>query len=378
MDGQHVDETVSAAPVPPQSALAASPGQTPRAGTRTWFRRLTRFALALTLALIVGEGLLRWGGRQPADRVRPDFPLVVNPGGRLYRADPVLGFAHLPGRYELEFPGVPGWSMNHDDEGLRRTRPEKAPIPAGPRVVVCGDSWTHGFGVNDEETLVWRLQTRFPDYDFRNCGVDGYNTAQALLALQAESARSGPPQVAVLGFVGCNSDWNVLPRGRIKALTRLRLIGVDVQPYARHDRGGDWQIARQAIRYQGLWGMRHSALVNLLDELWNVTEHNLADREGATAAMLRRWQESCAAAGIRGYVVGLDRDPRTRRALEIARAAGALTADVSFDPGDERLWLDADHSHPSALGQAQLAESLAATLAPELEPDGLVQSTSPR
>lgn len=345
---------------------------------RTWLRWLARLGLATACAILAAEGLLRWGGREPAEKTRPDFPLTIVPGGLLYQADPELGFTHRPGRFELEFPGIPRWTMSHDERGFRRTRRAQAPLPTGPRLVLCGDSWTHGFGVEDEATFAWQLQARFPLVEVRNCGVDGYNTAQAVLTLESELARSDSPSVAVLGFVGCNADWNVLPRGRRKSLMRLRALGVEAQPYAEPTGDGRWRIAQRAIRYRGLWGMRRSALVNLVDELWNVAEHNWADREGATAAMLRRWQQTCAAAGTRGFVVGLDRDPRTRRALEIARAAGAQTADVSFDPGDARLWLAADQAHPSPLGQAQLAESLAAVLAPFLELDRLAQVEASR
>lgn len=66
-----------------------------------------------------------------------------------------------------------------DPRGFRKTgQPAK-----GAPVLVLGDSFTFGIGVQDQETFSARLQERLPQQRFLNAGVIGYSTDQELLYL---------------------------------------------------------------------------------------------------------------------------------------------------------------------------------------------------
>lgn len=50
-----------------------------------------------------------------------------------------------------------------------------------PKVLALGCSYVYGFGLNDQDTLLWKLNERFPQAAFDNYGVVGWGTYQSLL-----------------------------------------------------------------------------------------------------------------------------------------------------------------------------------------------------
>jgi hypothetical protein len=86
---------------------------------------------------------------------------VVSPGGLLTGPDSVLGFTYLPGRFQVTFENGDSWLTTHGADTLRVTRSGEARAPAGrPGLWVFRCSFIHGWGLNDDETLPWKLQRR--------------------------------------------------------------------------------------------------------------------------------------------------------------------------------------------------------------------------
>ena len=71
------------------------------------------------------------------------------------------------------------------------------------RIVVMGDSYTWGFGVNDSEVYTERLEAILPDTEVINLGVTSYAIWQEILYLKREGVQYGP-DVVILGF--CLND----------------------------------------------------------------------------------------------------------------------------------------------------------------------------
>ena len=72
------------------------------------------------------------------------------------------------------------------------------------RVVVLGDSFVWGYGVEEEEMFTSRLDTLLPDVQVFNLGVSGYSTDQELL-LYARDGKKYSPHLVVL--VVANNDF---------------------------------------------------------------------------------------------------------------------------------------------------------------------------
>lgn len=150
----------------------------------------------------------RWGGDMPRARRRLYGVLiaVLAIGLCLAVTETVLSFMDQPAETtdtldpglilhdsELGWRLAPDWNGRHrrNDYDVRystnrygyRGDFEQAFSPAkSKRYAVLGDSFTLGFGVNDGETFVDRLNQRAPREElFLNFGVPGYSTDQELL-----------------------------------------------------------------------------------------------------------------------------------------------------------------------------------------------------
>lgn len=103
-------------------------------------------ALGLTVGLALAEGALRLVAPQPM-------------GPSALVADAVLLDHLAPGlQGTVALPGLYTYRFSHDAEGRRTT------VPAGPEgaptVLLLGDSFTYGMGVDDGETLASQLAVR--------------------------------------------------------------------------------------------------------------------------------------------------------------------------------------------------------------------------
>jgi len=85
-----------------------------------------------------------------------------------------------------------------------RDAPRGAKRPGVPRVVVLGDSYTFGWGVDDAQPYPQRAEAQLRERGIQaeviNAGVPGYNTEQEALLL-AEVMPKYRPDMVVLGYV---------------------------------------------------------------------------------------------------------------------------------------------------------------------------------
>ncbi|MCP4401714.1 MAG: SGNH/GDSL hydrolase family protein [bacterium] len=72
-----------------------------------------------------------------------------------------------------------------------------------PQYAVFGDSFTFGFGVNDDETFVHFLNMAHqPEKVFFNLAVPGYSTDQELLLLQTKPLHFNPTHLVIVVYLG--------------------------------------------------------------------------------------------------------------------------------------------------------------------------------
>jgi lysophospholipase L1-like esterase len=116
------------------------------------------------------------------------------------RYDPLLGWVHTPGLVLPDFYGA-GRSLSINAQGFRGKRDVAESVPEGRLRVVCsGDSFTLGYGVDDEQTWCARLAARGPRFESVNMGQGGYGIDQAYLWYRRDGARLSH-QVQVFAFI---------------------------------------------------------------------------------------------------------------------------------------------------------------------------------
>lgn len=138
--------------------------------------------------------------RLPMAALAPGSPLVhrLSPGTRGFMDGPATNV--VP-----KYFGPVTYTVNED--GFRG-RPVAIPKPAGTRrVLFLGDSFTFGWGVNDDETFCVRLETLLNDsktdaavWECVNLGASGYNTIQERILFEESVDRFNPDVVALVYY----------------------------------------------------------------------------------------------------------------------------------------------------------------------------------
>lgn len=143
----------------------------------------------LNLALLVGSTATALVLSEIVLRLMGWNPMYVSPErDRFWRYDPLLGWAHLP-RQEgvLETPQF-RISVRINHQGLRdREHLYERPSDV-KRILVLGDSFAWGYGVEAEDRFSQRLETSL-GVEVINAAVSGYGTDQELLWLRTEGVK---------------------------------------------------------------------------------------------------------------------------------------------------------------------------------------------
>jgi tetratricopeptide (TPR) repeat protein len=321
--------------------------------------------LALMLLLFtagLAEITLRLVGRGPL-RVKP-FDVRVEPGGSLFIVDPLLGYRMRPGRFQVRMQSGYTFYLTNNSQGSRISETDDR-LPEQddrPELWLLGCSFTFGYGVDDQDSIAWRLQAAMPQYDIVNYGVPGYGTAQALVQLR-EAFRAGRrPRAAILLYVDVHDIRNTLLREGRRVLWQFSRLGPMQHPYVRLKPDGLRVITSDQL-YRPFPLASRSAAVNAIEELYNRWEAMRVDSHETTKALFTNLGKVCAAEHVPLVVAGLNQSAETEDTLAHCRRQGIAAFSISFDTTNQENgnW-PADPTHPSPLGYARLAANLMSKL----------------
>lgn len=145
---------------------------------KTWLLRFVLVVSSLLVGLALAEGI-----------TRAFFPHLAPRTARLTRFwqyDARYGWAHQPGSSGVfDSYGIQS-SVTINARGFRGPEVAYAREPQRRRVLVLGDSYVWGYGVNNDEVFTERLRQAKPEWEVVNLGVSGYSTDQELLLYRDE------------------------------------------------------------------------------------------------------------------------------------------------------------------------------------------------
>jgi len=183
---------------------------------RNLILRLALLGCSLLLGLVAGELVVRW--------LRPQTVRIITPG--LYVADP-------PDGYRMR-PGYSGRITNRTEYDTRATinsdgmrGPEiDAGHPGRERVLVTGDSFTFGIGVEEPECYVRRLKTELRRLgrpaDVLNGGLPGLaGTPDEVRWLERHGLENDPDLIVLGIFVGNDLQDALAPMGGFEIVDGL-------------------------------------------------------------------------------------------------------------------------------------------------------------
>ena len=310
--------------------------------------------------LVLGELGARLAGYKSWNVKQLD--IKVEPGGKFYQKHPTLGYAHLPGAFQVTLDDKYRFKATNGIDTLRITHPQTVSSSAlKPEIWVFGDSVTYGWSVSDEETYPWLLQESHPEFEFINFGVNGYGTLQSLIQLKEALQKRRKPKIVILAYASWLDVRNTFVRGRRKMLAVASDLGPTNQPYATLN-GEQLEQHFDALSYREFPLMRCSALVNMLEEAYNHYEERRAQSHEVTKLIVKQFADVCRINGIDLIVANFTSDPTTADMEKFCRENQLATVDVYVDlSAKENNNLPFD-SHPSALAQSRYAQKLSSYL----------------
>ncbi|MEO8360108.1 MAG: SGNH/GDSL hydrolase family protein, partial [Vicinamibacteria bacterium] len=162
--------------------------------------------VGLLLVLLVAEGVSRLAGLLPRGGNRGDR--------LLWRYEALRGWGLIPGaRGEDNRGGPDRGTVRINAQGFRGADFARTKGRDTRRILILGDSFGFGVGVNEEHTMAVRLAdlinhdpelTGGTHVDVLNLSVSGYSTDQEILTFEAEGAPLDPSVVILLI---CDNDF---------------------------------------------------------------------------------------------------------------------------------------------------------------------------
>jgi hypothetical protein len=176
--------------------------------------------------------------------------------GPLFRADKDLGYTLYPGSYRIteRRDGLSHrFNLTVNERGERITAGHAS--GASKHIYVAGDSATFGWGLDDEQTIPWLLQTRFPQYAVTNLSLTSYSTIHSLLQLRHVFPKITADDVVILTYHPITNGFNVaspdmvryLKAGFEHQLGDADLVRNMVVPYGSVDSNGELAIAQYSM-----------------------------------------------------------------------------------------------------------------------------------
>lgn len=254
--------------------------------------------------------------------------------------DSSLSWKLLPGHYEVGPFNDVGDSMSitiKKDTG-RVTRMNNIGV-GEKQVTFIGGSFFMGHALDDDETMAWKIQQRFPPIDFRNLAVSGYGGLQSLMVLERELKKGNKPECVIYGAFQHHELRNV---GQGAWLMELRRK----VPYATLK--SDNRFERK-----GLIGMRNLRLTKRLALMFQAEKgfNNLLSYQRVKNArklshlIIQEMQRLCLEYQVAFYVAPLQYDSKAMKDL----TSFMNTNEISYIDCNVPLTLDniiKDDGHP--------------------------------
>jgi lysophospholipase L1-like esterase len=282
----------------------------PHDSVRAVSRALKR-VLSLVLGLLLSIATFEAGSRL----LGIHFPALRSAEAGLWTYDPVKGWFQTPGAVgRVDLGGPDAGHVRINSLGLRGPETPLAKAPGVKRVVVLGDSFVFGVGVDQDHVFTTRLQNliearRPGEIEVLNLGVAGYSTDQELLLFEDLGQRLRPDVVVL---VMCDNDFeaNTLDfvYGRYyKPTFELEGSGDVRRANGEVPRLGSWQSVKLWLgQRSNLWNFvrsrtsRRPRLQGLLDAFQVATPRRSgADELELTTRLVVRLRDRAEATGAR-------------------------------------------------------------------------------
>ncbi len=313
------------------------------------------------IIFILAEVGLRIVGHKPASS-KYRLNIKVEPSGKYFKKDSILGYTHLPGKYYVTLDDNYTFITTHNKNTLRITHPiaDDSNYVDKPKIWIMGGSDTHGWSINDEETYAWFFQEIYKDnYEIINFGCSGYGTIHSLIQIEEALKTIKKPEIIVIAYHSSHDHRNTFLLKRRKSVTRWNFLGPLSQPYATYNEKEGLQIYKaDTIEYKGLPFNNYFALINFIEKVYLYFEDIFSNSNDVSKAIIERINDICHKNEIKLIIAGMNNTVKTQEILKYCNSKNINTIDLSVDfniPGNMNIPYD---FHPSPAANKQYAKKL--------------------
>ncbi len=224
------------------------------------------------------------------------------------------------------------------------------------QIMFLGDSFVNGWAVSDEETFLWKVQNRLPEYAVENYGVGGHSTYQSLMLLDRLLTKTQNRPTVIYGFSTVDADRNVATEQWLRFLTAHSRRGHVQVPYVTLD--GNNALSYHPPAEHWIWPLSNrSAFMNVLQNGIQslVTRQRSGYKDRATQLLIlemaRRCEQRCRNFGV-VILTNLDNELQPyanflkSKNIPFADCTMTLTPDLTVEgeghpnPKGHQLWAD--------------------------------------
>ncbi len=214
--------------------------------------------------------------------------ILVEPNGKYFQKDSLLGYKHLAGKFDITLEGDYTFSTQHDSLGLRVTgHSHGSDTLIKPEIWIFGCSFTHGWAINDEETFPWILQSKLEDYKIINWGTSGYGTIHFYLQLKEALERENKAEVVIINNADFHFERNSFSYNRRRNVSRWNFLGNLNQPFCNINDKGSLDILYSEVEYSPWTLSRFSPLAYFLQKKYEFyLDREKREQEATITGML--------------------------------------------------------------------------------------------
>ena len=315
--------------------------------------------LVLAAALEIGLRIFGAGTWRPVEKA-----FSVEPGGRMFMPDSLLGFRGKPGKFSCTIDGKLHFGLTHDTLGFRiSSRNHIADTLPKPEIWIFGCSFTHGYGVEDSAAWPWQAQQMLPGFRIRNFAMTAYSTYQSLLLFDSMLRQSKTkPHCVVLAYGSFHDQRNTASRFWRKALFGQQ-AAADIQyPYVAWDTSSSTGYRRQKghLDYQPWFGQRWSALLHAAEIRHDHAQERLLHTKEISLVLVKEMKDLALAHANRFVIAGIQHGQGDWAPLKPQpQEKNFRVIDISQDLSDASMRILPEDGHPNAKAHLMMATAFA-------------------
>ncbi len=247
-------------------------------------------------------------------------PQVYNRPPGVWQFDSMLGWSHVPNAHGRLVTPEFDVEIRINSEGLRGPEIQKEKSTGVRRLLVFGDSFAEGWGVEEENLFSSHLQHCLsqanPHVEVLNFGVAGYGTDQAYLLFQEIESHYQADDVILL-FYG-NDLWNNASK---------RGIGIErgQKPFFRPTLGGDLKLEGVPVRRTKYWDESKYGG----ETIWEGTKHYLRSHFHLYVLFTKLFTEEVKVGRVSAYYDGLYGEDPSKKWNPAWNLTGLILRDFS-------------------------------------------------